>query len=808
MKKVSLLIAMIAFVFGNAFAELSYDFSDGVAGAKIAETYGDPWTTWNNAPGGAEDGVFDEMGGSMAAHFTYGNDQILRLGNLTTGNWVLSFDMYIPNGMEAYNNILHKFNGSNSEWATEVHYKTAQNGTMISANGTTTNFECPFDAWFNVKYEVDLDNDVAAFYVDDVFVTTWQFSKTSEGDDGQRQLGAMDFYPPTEGVSEYYVDNIEVAVQSNDEILLFEDFESYTVGNHIAESAIAQGFTHWTTWTNHPGEEEDGIVAEFDGTQCGYLTYGNDQVLLLGDEENGNYDLEFDIYIPEGKNGYFNILHHFSGSSSGSKWALECYLHMAVSGSSTVQSPGSSFLNVAGEEVTGPTVIYDNWMHFRLNVNTDSDQAEFYYTAPGEEEVLVHSWQWSLDTQGDYYGRKMAAMDFFPPADAETSEYYLDNFSFKKIGGESAPVLSVDPEEVRVELEEDSSTSVEVSINNTGNSIGDWAGWLEFGQGEDGSQVADVYYYSGETYGGIGGSQAAVTREIGIRLPASMYAGASMGMKITSAQFFVYDDYQSADSTYVFRIYGQGIQGQPGELLAEKSVYSNVAGVWLTATFDEPVYMTGQVIWATVQLEQAAGEYPLTMDEGLYGYENDGNWLSNNGGAFYHCYAEPSGSSDGFQGAWLISVNCEGTLIPATWVVADKTDGSILGGESEIITLIINDFGLELGADYSTTLIIKTNDVNNPHFEIPVVLAVSDGIEETVDQLASIYPNPATSVVTLKGENLNSVAIYNVAGQLVRVVKLDNMVNNIDMNVEAGVYFFSIYDNNGHNSVQRVVIAK
>jgi hypothetical protein len=63
-------------------------------------------------------------------------------------------------------------------------------------------------------------------------------------------------------------------------------------------------------------------------------------------------------------------------------------------------------------------------------------------------------------------------------------------------------------------------------------------------------------------------------------------------------------------------------------------------------------------------------------------------------------------------------------------------------------------------------------------------------------------------MVTLEGENLSHVAIYNVAGQLVRVVKLDNMVNNINMDVEAGVYFFSIYDNNGNNSVQRVVITK
>ena len=65
MKKVSLLIAMIAFVCGNAFAQLHFDFDDCPEGAKIAQTLGDPWTTWSYAPGGAEDGVFGIADGSM-----------------------------------------------------------------------------------------------------------------------------------------------------------------------------------------------------------------------------------------------------------------------------------------------------------------------------------------------------------------------------------------------------------------------------------------------------------------------------------------------------------------------------------------------------------------------------------------------------------------------------------------------------------------------------------------------------------------------------------------------------------------------
>ena len=208
-------------------------------------------------------------------------------------------------------------------------------------------------------------------------------------------------------------------------------------------------------------------------------------------------------------------------------------------------------------------------------------------------------------------------------------------------------------------------------------------------------------------------------------------------------------------------------------------------------------------MWVTVALEQAAGEYPMTMDGGEYGEEADGNWLSTSGNSFSHCY-----SAGNFGGAWLITVNCQGELVPATWVTMDKTEGSVLGGQSETLTLTLNSIGLPMGTNYNSTLVINTNDEDLPIVEIPVALAVTDGVVETANQLASIYPNPATSVVTLEGDNLNSVAIYNVAGQLVRVVKLDSMVNNIDMNVEAGVYFFSIYDNNGRNSVQRVVIVK
>ena len=819
---------MIAFVCGNAFAQLSFDFNDGVAGAKIAQTYGDPWTTWSNAPGGAEDGVFGEAGGSMAAHFTYGNDQIIQLGDPSTGVYDLEFDAYVPEGKNGYFNVLHHFAGANSTWAMQVYLhmtNDGQNSTQAPGHGTvhagsngTCDLPCVYDQWMHFRVHVDADNDVAQLYFNVVgqaeeLYAEWQWSLDSFGENTtDRVLGAMDFFPPQNAAtSEYYIDNLEVTLQSNDEVLIFDPFEDYTVGNKIAQDAIAHGNDWWTTWSNAPGGAEDGVVANFDGTQCGHLTYGNDQVLLLGDEENGNYDLEFDILVPEGKNGYFNILHHFAGANS--TWAMQCYLHMTNDGQTSTQAPGHGTIHAGSNGTADIACVYDAWMHFRLNVDTDNDIARYYYTAPGEEEILVCEWQWSLDSFGENtVGRTLGAMDFFPPENAATSEYYLDNFSFKKIGGESAPVLAIDPMEVYCDLMEDDFQTYEITIDNSGNSIGDWAGWLDFGMGAGGSATSMVNYDNepSDQTSLVGWNiEEPTVIEVGAMFPAASYAGAVMGTQITKAQYYLGQSTSGNDiepnTDLTLRIYQQG-QGEfaVGEVLAEKTIPYNqiVFGDWNIVTFDEPVDLTGFNFFVAAEFTQAVSGYAANFDGGtpvpygdLYRQRASGNFnsISANGGNSY--------------GNVHIRVTCQGTPVTATWATIDKNFGSIMGGASDVITLSLNSIGLTMGESYTANFIINTNDEELSHVEIPVTLA-TDGVEETANQLASIYPNPATSQVTLEGENLNSVAIYNVAGQLVRVVKLGNVVNNIEMNVEAGVYFFSVYDNNGRNSVQRVVIVK
>ena len=217
-----------------------------------------------------------------------------------------------------------------------------------------------------------------------------------------------------------------------DETLIVEPFEEYTIGDKIASSAIIAGHDWWTTWSNALDSSEDGEVANLNGTQCAHFSYGNDQVLLLGDKNKGEYDLEFDILVPEGKNGYFNILHHFAGSNSN--WAMQCYLHLTNDGQNSTSAPGHGTIHAGSNSTADILCVYDAWMHFRLNVNIDTDTARCYYTIPGESEIRICEWQWSLDSFGEnVIGSTIDAINFYPPMNAATSEFYVDNITFTKI---------------------------------------------------------------------------------------------------------------------------------------------------------------------------------------------------------------------------------------------------------------------------------------------------------------------------------------------------------------------------------------
>lgn len=608
-------------------------------------------------------------------------------------------------------------------------------------------------------------------------------------------------------------------------ILIDDNFESYTVGNHIASEAIAVGNDWWTTWTNHPGTNEDGVIAEAGGSKCGYISGSNDNVLLLGGQESGTYDLEFSIFCDEGKYGYFNILHEFNGG--GSTWAMQAYVNATNDGNSaTTYSVGHGTVH-AGANANGdiPAVV-NEWMYFRIRVDLDADVAELFYhsetTQP--EEISIVSWQWSKDSFGQsVVGRKMDAMDFFAPH-ATQGCYYLDNFKYTRIGEETASSLTFDPEALEVWIAEDDMNAAEINISNAeGTTIGDWTGWIDFGASETTTGTSQINYDldfddSGNNLSGVSlNTEEPTLVEVGAMFPGSAYAGTAMGTKLVSAQYPVFEwvDSQTQESIgtglepntpLTFRVYRQGMNGQPGEVLAEKVIPADqiVVNDWNVATFDEPIILRGFNVWITCEFtQQVGGGAPFAFDGGSAAQYGD-YYRTNGGGAFNRCSEVFSQNYGNFH----IRANCQGAPVSGTWASLSKAEGSMVIGGSDMVTVNFNSFGLTQGDVMTANVVFVTNDPENPEVVIPVTMHVgTEGVSENTEAL-SIYPNPATNNVTISGQNLDMVAIYNVAGQLVRTEKLNGMTTNIEMNVEAGVYFFNVVDNNGNSNIQRVVITK
>jgi hypothetical protein len=608
-----------------------------------------------------------------------------------------------------------------------------------------------------------------------------------------------------------------LAAQEPD-VLFTDSFEEYTAGNFVASESNSAGHTWWTTWSNAPGSAEDALVADnyaSDGNKSAHLTYGDDLVLLLNDEQNGIYDIEFDILVPQGKNGYFNILHNFAGGNS--TWAMQCYLHQTNDGQNSTSAPGHGTIHAGGNAVADVPCVYDGWMHFRLHVDTDHNLAQYYYTLPDEEEQMACEWQWDLDSFGENtVGRKLAAIDFYPPQNAATSEYYLDNISYTKTSGDTAPVVAFSVESIEKHFDAANDMDViDFTISNEGSSIADYMGYIDFGEGTTSSATQDLGYFdeNGElsvVSFNVDSLETSIIVEAGAMYPASYYGGAIMGTKVTKAKFYIGAGQDSgedipfvANTPLTFRIYGPALYNQPGELLAEKELpYSQLSLGWNEVTFDTPVVIRGFNFWVTAEFQQKDGYYPLTFD-GATPNQNGAYYRTKGGGNFSN-----NANTDDPYGNVLIGVTCQGNPVLATWASLETTEGSLLIDQTDVMLLSLNSVGLADGT-YTADMIFETNDPDNAEVVIPITVTVGgQGVIESVKSEVNVYPNPANGNFNITGINLSHATVYNAVGQMVEDITLRNGVNNINLNVESGVYFISIFDNEGNNSVQRLVINK
>ena len=79
-------------------------------------------------------------------------------------------------------------------------------------------------------------------------------------------------------------------------------------------------------------------------------------------------------------------------------------------------------------------------------------------------------------------------------------------------------------------------------------------------------------------------------------------------------------------------------------------------------------------------------------------------------------------------------------------------------------------------------------------------------VAENKDNVYNIYPNPTNGNITVNGESINMVEVYNLCGQKVMAIEANSSNVNVNMSaLSTGVYMVRIVDENGNATVNKVI---
>jgi hypothetical protein len=112
------------------------------------------------------------------------------------------------------------------------------------------------------------------------------------------------------------------------------------------------------------------------------------------------------------------------------------------------------------------------------------------------------------------------------------------------------------------------------------------------------------------------------------------------------------------------------------------------------------------------------------------------------------------------------------------------------------------------GADgFLYSLQSNTNrDLLRSTYSVDELLSMLSTSEKIAEQGVSIYPNPTSDLVIVKGKNLKSAEVLNMLGQRVAKVQGQGETLQIDIaKLPAGVYFVNVTDEEGRKCVRKVV---
>jgi hypothetical protein len=257
-----------------------------------------------------------------------------------------------------------------------------------------------------VEVIVDLDNDMAEFWLNGSMIYSWQYTLGTFGGPIQLQLDANNFYGATANDEMYFDD---YSVKEFLPVTFFDDFEAYTAGTQL----VVQNPTDWATWSGPAGTGEDPFVSDAyasSGVNSVVIVQNNDLVRLHGEMTAGSWGMSFQVYIPNGQAGYFNTLAGFAPNPNN--WGMEVYFDAGGGG------------RLFAGTVVPFSWTSDTWQLTEVIVDLDQDLAQFWLNGS-----LVHQWQWTVGASGGGSPLQLDANDFFGAT--ANDEMYFDDYLFE-----------------------------------------------------------------------------------------------------------------------------------------------------------------------------------------------------------------------------------------------------------------------------------------------------------------------------------------------------------------------------------------
>lgn len=290
-------------------------------------------------------------------------DVMYLLNNHQTGRYRLSWNMYIPNGKTGNFSLQHtQMGGALGNSASYVAFNGSGSGTLQIGGGAAAEatFLYQTNTWNKIVQIIDLGLDKAELWINNEFIYSWQFSRGDAGT--QLQLGALHLFDLPANTL-FYIDNFCLRKADCTGIQCTGDNNPKCIKNGTTYAteceARCAGYTmlDWENCTscdlascNEPLDDQpvgDLIICDnFDGYLLGGIdsqTYrwqrktpasddaavaanpvGQGKVLkiervgavdpdilfFLGNQTQGRFRFSWNMYIPSGKEAYFNIQHN------------------------------------------------------------------------------------------------------------------------------------------------------------------------------------------------------------------------------------------------------------------------------------------------------------------------------------------------------------------------------------------------------------------------------------------------------------------------------------------------------------------